>query len=315
MEARKISELMEALNIAENDLLPIVNEGKTKKVKFTFVKTFIHNLIMRILFSIDSNGHLIETDSTGRTIDLGRVKGDKGDTGATGPRGVQGEKGEKGEKGDTGATGYSEPVGALLSFPAGTQSPNWLLCDGSTFDRTQYPALYTYLGSDVLPDYSSLTLAGTYYIKAKSAGPEVEPDIYATKGYVSGWFDITSDWSISYSSGGTPTLEKVLWRPSTQELKVIVDATGISVGANSPWSIVATYNGTNPTIVNMKNNVYEHAASITPTNPFDTYQLAFVPGSIQFNTAVPEFYATIRNILPSSSSARTLEHVVYHITL
>ena len=76
MEARKISELMEALNIAENDLLPIVNEGKTKKVKFTFVKTFIHNLIMRILFSIDSNGHLIETDSTGRTIDLGRVKGE-----------------------------------------------------------------------------------------------------------------------------------------------------------------------------------------------------------------------------------------------
>ena len=193
MEARKISELMEALNIAENDLLPIVNEGKTKKVKFTFVKTFIHNLIMRILFSIDSNGHLIETDSTGRTIDLGRVKGDKGDTGATGPRGVQGEKGEKGEKGDTGATGYSEPVGALLSFPAGTQSPNWLLCDGSTFDRTQYPALYTYLGSDVLPDYSSLTLAGTYYIKAKSAGPEVEPDIYATKGYIRDQ-NVLSEW-------------------------------------------------------------------------------------------------------------------------
>jgi microcystin-dependent protein len=53
------------------------------------------------------------------------------------------------------------PVGAVLSFPAGTTQAGWLLCDGSTFDRTVYPALYTYLGnSNVLPDYRECVLVG-----------------------------------------------------------------------------------------------------------------------------------------------------------
>jgi hypothetical protein len=166
------------------------------------------------------------------------------------------------------------PVGAVLSFPAGTTQAGWLLCDGSTFDRTVYPALYTYLGSNVLPDYRECVLVGAgqndtdtiathdvynlgefkddqlqdhkhnaqiywatamgnnhpgyggsgrwesgnvqvngvkpnsarygttthgkqkgvaYYIKATSAGPEVEPDIYATKGYIRDQ-NVLSEW-------------------------------------------------------------------------------------------------------------------------
>lgn len=59
------------------------------------------------------------------------------------------------------------PVGAVMAFALGTQSPNWLLCDGrdttGTADelQTKYPALYTYLGnSNVLPDYRECTLVG-----------------------------------------------------------------------------------------------------------------------------------------------------------
>ena len=33
------------------------------------------------------------------------------------------------------------------------QPRNYLYCDGSTFNASQYPALYLYLGSNVLPDF------------------------------------------------------------------------------------------------------------------------------------------------------------------
>lgn len=55
----------------------------------------------------------------------------------------------------------SVPVGAVMAFAQGTTQTGWLLCDGSTFDRTVYPALYTYLGnSNVLPDYRECVLVG-----------------------------------------------------------------------------------------------------------------------------------------------------------
>lgn len=286
------------------------------------------------------------------------------------------------------------PVGAVVAFASGTANENWLECDGSTFDQYKYSALYTYLGTNVLPDYRNRFLEGVgegetvgtnkeaglpnitgsqssggygiaqatfdgalyvastsssgfagggsnvqrlgfdasrsnsiygksttvqpastlirWCIKATSAGIEVDKDLYATKGYVSGWTDITSDWVINYSSAGTPTLEKVLWRPSTQELKVIVNAHGISVPSESTFSITVTYNGTDQTIVNMKNNPFDHAASIMPTNPEGTYQLRFIQGCISYGVTLPEFYGVVRNVL---SAAGTLEHIVYHITL
>ena len=59
------------------------------------------------------------------------------------------------------------PVGAVQGFALGTQSPNWLLCDGRDTTgqadelQTHYPALYTYLGnSNVLPDYRECVLVG-----------------------------------------------------------------------------------------------------------------------------------------------------------
>lgn len=52
------------------------------------------------------------------------------------------------------------PVGFVGGFAGGVPNDNWLECDGSTFDQYKYPALYTYLGTNVLPDYRNRFLEG-----------------------------------------------------------------------------------------------------------------------------------------------------------
>lgn len=52
--------------------------------------------------------------------------------------------------------GYGMPLGAIVELEDNIQLPDgYLLCDGSTFDTTKYPALYAYLGSNTLPVYTS----------------------------------------------------------------------------------------------------------------------------------------------------------------
>ena len=54
---------------------------------------------------IIENGNLKITLTTGTTLDLGNIQGEKGDKGDVGAQGIQGVQGEKGDKGETGATG------------------------------------------------------------------------------------------------------------------------------------------------------------------------------------------------------------------
>jgi microcystin-dependent protein len=206
------------------------------------------------------------------------------------------------------------PVGAVLSFPAGTTQAGWLLCDGSTFDRTVYPALYTYLGSNVLPDYRECVLVGVgqndtdtiaehdvytlgqfkddqlqdhthdlptelarmenyvagaaqswaktnttttttytetlnvtntyrtgttthgkqkgvaFYIKATSAGPEVEPDIYATKGMVRDAASYSTDEQLT---GGT-------WIDGKPIYKITKE--GTANFSNDYWTDITLFN-------------------------------------------------------------------------
>lgn len=65
-------------------------------------------------------------------------------------------------------TGTGAPVGTLISQYKKVPMSGYLYCDGSTFDETAYPALYLYLGSNVLPDYSNSSENGYVYIKATS---------------------------------------------------------------------------------------------------------------------------------------------------
>lgn len=59
-----------------------------------------------------------------------------------------------------GSTPAGLPVGSILSTYKKIQPYNYLYCDGSTFDETQYPELYLYLGTNVLPDYRECVPVG-----------------------------------------------------------------------------------------------------------------------------------------------------------
>ena len=54
----------------------------------------------------------------------------------------------------------SIPVGTLISQYKKKPMSGYLYCDGSTFDQNVYPALYMYLGSNVLPDYRECVMVG-----------------------------------------------------------------------------------------------------------------------------------------------------------
>lgn len=65
------------------------------------------------------------------------------------------------------------PAGTIVAFGGATSSlpTGWLLCDGTAFDQTKYPDLYTALGnSNTLPD-----LRG-YFLRGLDTTGKVDPD-------------------------------------------------------------------------------------------------------------------------------------------
>lgn len=76
----------------------------------------------------------------------------------------------------SGSIPTGNPVGTLLSRANGQVPRNYLECDGSTFNAGQYPALYLYLGTNVLPtyfDHSRLGAWETKTISTNSATPTI----------------------------------------------------------------------------------------------------------------------------------------------
>lgn len=65
---------------------------------------------------------------------------------------VQTKNGQKVVVPISGSIPVGNPVGSLLSRANGQVPRNYLECDGSTFNEGQYPALYLYLGTNVLPE-------------------------------------------------------------------------------------------------------------------------------------------------------------------
>lgn len=57
-------------------------------------------------------------------------------------------------------TGTGAAVGTLVSQYKKVPMSGYLYCDGSTFDENAYPALYMYLGTNVLPDYRECVMVG-----------------------------------------------------------------------------------------------------------------------------------------------------------
>lgn len=54
----------------------------------------------------------------------------------------------------------SMPVGAVTAFMGTTAPAGWLICDGSTFNESEFPSLRDVLGSNVLPDLRECALVG-----------------------------------------------------------------------------------------------------------------------------------------------------------
>src|SRR5262245_45891851 len=46
----------------------------------------------------------------------------------------------------------TSPTGAIMAFYGTTAPSGWLICDGSSFSSSNYPALATLLGGTTLPD-------------------------------------------------------------------------------------------------------------------------------------------------------------------
>ena len=57
-------------------------------------------------------------------------------------------------------TGTGAPVGTLIQQYKKVPMSGYLYCDCSTFDQNAYPALYMYLGTNVLPDYRECVMVG-----------------------------------------------------------------------------------------------------------------------------------------------------------
>ena len=60
----------------------------------------------------------------------------------------------------TADTGTGAPVGSYLYLEKKSNPQGYLYCNGSTFDETVYPALYQYLGTNVLPDWREFSPVG-----------------------------------------------------------------------------------------------------------------------------------------------------------
>lgn len=59
-----------------------------------------------------------------------------------------------------GRTATSAVVGEIRMFYGNTIPTGWLECNGSSFSSTDYPELYSLLGSTALPDYRECALRG-----------------------------------------------------------------------------------------------------------------------------------------------------------
>lgn len=70
------------------------------------------------------------------------------------------ENGQKKIQALTADTGIGAPVGSYLYLEKKSNPQGYLYCDGSTFDETVYPALYQYLGTNVLPDWREMGAKG-----------------------------------------------------------------------------------------------------------------------------------------------------------
>lgn len=113
MADKAISDLTQALQITEEDLFVLQQNGEAKSLKGKTLLKFVTLSVVSVTVTTlpaGSSATATYDKSTG-TLALGIPQGSKGDTGATGATGATGPQGEQGVQGETGATGATGPQG------------------------------------------------------------------------------------------------------------------------------------------------------------------------------------------------------------
>jgi hypothetical protein len=111
----------------------------------------------------------------------------------------------------SGSIPTGNPVGTLLSRANGQVPRNYLECDGSTFNASQYPALYLYLGTNVLPerfDHTKLGGVESITVSTSSASPttiEYDGFIFITTPYNVAFTIYINGTSFSSNVNAVPT--------------------------------------------------------------------------------------------------------------
>jgi microcystin-dependent protein len=101
----------------------------------------------------NGNGTYTFVYTDGTTFTTSNLTGPTGATGATGaagPAGPQGIQGIQGPVGPAGPEGPTGPVGTVIAWAGKTGAPlpsGWLLCDGTEYLITSFPALHTVIGT------------------------------------------------------------------------------------------------------------------------------------------------------------------------
>ena len=110
---KAISDLTQALQIANEDLFVLEQSGEAKKLKGETLLDFVTLSVVSVTVTTLPAGSLATAtyDKSTGTLALGIPQGSKGDTGATGATGATGPQGEQGVQGETGATGATGPQG------------------------------------------------------------------------------------------------------------------------------------------------------------------------------------------------------------
>ena len=129
----------------------------------------------------------------------------------------------------TADTGTGAPVGSYLYLEKKSDPIGYLYCDGSTFDETVYPALYAYLGTNVLPDWREFSAVGAEQNTTSSViathdvftqGQEKDDQLQSHVHRVD-----------SYENGSTQFSTKVLYKTDTGLGSQNVTDTGLTFSA------------------------------------------------------------------------------------
>jgi microcystin-dependent protein len=152
------------------------------------------------------------------------------------------------------ATGTGSADVGLIGYFTKTPPANWLLCNGSTFSAVTYPALYAFLGTNVLPDLRNKFIVGAGGIYGIGTTGGAATVILAMTNLPASPAPITATVSGSTGTASAPHVHNSVDPNHPSFLMVGV------VGGNASWSTAA---GIAQTVTTTGNNTTDHTHPVS----------------------------------------------------